>query len=304
MAVAALLLALGAATALAAPGEELEGGPPNSEPVIVPEVETPSTPSVPTPVTAPSNPSSAPVSKPSESAPSSTTTQSTHTTSGSTRSSSGSGSHSSPTTVTHTVRGPSSGGSGRTESSGSSGGGGGGSTETAPVAVTPTGSSSPASVASAPTSNVEKAAADLANAAGGTKANDKKSRQKAVSDLGKALGTALLGKAAAVSHPEKKHAVLFVPLPGKSKLPYLIVILTIAAILGFILMVQFTNPQRVRYWRARLFGLPQASITVSTRTRPESPVRLEPDARPSRLRTAERGPRPRRGPSEARRKAA
>jgi hypothetical protein len=201
------------------------------------------------------------------------------------------------------VRGPSSSGSGRTESSGNSGGGGG-STETAPVAVTPTGSSSPASVASAPTSDVEKAAADLANAAGGGRAIDKKSRQKAVSDLGKALGTALLGKAASVSVPEKKHAVLFVPLPGKSKLPYLIVILTIAAMVGFILMLQFTNPQRVRYWRARLFGLPQASITVSTRTRPESPVRLEPDPRPSRLRTAERGSRPRRGPSEARRKAA
>lgn len=293
LAIASLLLALGAATALAAGGEEAEGGPPTVEPVIVPEVEVPSTPSVPVPVTTPSTPSSSPVAKPTESAPSSTATQTTHTSGGSTHSSGGSGGRSGPTSVTHTVRGPASSGSGQTGGSGSSGSSGSG--ESAPVSVAPTGSAAQTAVGAAPTSGLEKAAADLTKRAGGAQATDKKSRQEAVSRLGKALGTALLGKAAAVSHPEKKHAVLWVPLPGKSKLPYLIIILAIGAVLAFILMVQFTNPQRVRYWRARLFGQPTAAITVSAaRKLPEPAARLAPDARPSRLRTAERASQRRR----------
>jgi hypothetical protein len=275
-------LALGAAAAYAAGEEEGGGGP--IEPVIVEvEAQLPSTPK-PTESTTTTPTTTAPAPKPSEpvvSAPSGGTTHTTAPTH--TVRSGGSSSHA---TVNNSVRGPSSGDPG--PSTGSNGGGGGESTGSSGsnVTSTPTSASTPTSTSTAaPTSTVEKAAADLVHRAGGGAAGgDKKSRQDAVKDLGKALGTAILGNRLAVSHPEKKHAAFFAPLAGKDKLPYVLLILAIALVVALIIAVQFTNPQRLRYWRARFFGIERAAITARPRRRPPSPG----TPRPGRLRTAER----------------
>lgn len=298
------MLALGAATAFAAVGEEGEGGPPTGEPVIVPEVETPVTPPVTLPEVNPAPSSSTPTPKPSETAPSSSGTGTTRTPTTRSPSSSGGSSKPTPTTVNHnSVRSPSASG---TESSGGSttGGSGGGSSGSSPQSVE-TDSSSPTTAPSAPTRNLEKVANDLAASAGQAPAKSKKDRQDAVARLGKALGTALLGKAAAVSHPKQEQGPVWVPLPGKSKLPYMLLILAVLALVALVVWTQFRGPRESRRRKA-MVDHRAGSVSGFTLAPGNYP---SPDPRPRPLRAAEGDPSrggPRRGtPGRApRRKAA
>jgi cobalamin biosynthesis Mg chelatase CobN len=284
-----LLLALAALAnlalvpALAAAASEEEGGPPSGEPVIVPEVETPVPPPVTLPELTPSPPSSAPVSKPSESAPTSSApqpTHSTHTTHTSTGSTHGSGgSTSAPTTAHHASHHSSaSGGSQQTGSSGSA--------ESASPS-SPAGSSAPGANVSTPSSQsspVQRAAAHLAARAGHAPAKSRHGRQQAVQQLGKTLGTALLGTAAAVSQPEKKALPSWVPLPGKSKLPYVLLLFVVLQVVVLVIGWRFFDSGRWRYWKGRLLRRPLVDFAVS-------PPRPLPNARPSRLRATERASR-------------
>ncbi|MDX6626800.1 MAG: hypothetical protein QOE56_1789 [Solirubrobacterales bacterium] len=279
---ALIVLALGAATALAEGGEEGEGGPLPTDPVVVPEVETPVTPPVSLPESSPAPSASAPASKPSEPAPSSAGSGSTPTT----RSGGGSGSSKpAPSTVNHNnVRGPTSSG---TESSGanSTGGSGGGNSGSSPQSVE-AGSSSPTAATAAPTRNLEKVANDLATRAGQAPAKGKKDRQAAVARLGKALGTALLGQSAAVSHPQQDQGPVWVPLPGKSKLPYMLLVLAVLALAALVVWTQFRGPRESRRWKSRVDHRTGSAsgFTLAPGTYPS------PDARPRPLRAAEADP--------------
>lgn len=247
------LLTIGLGTALAEGEEEGGGGP--TDPVIVPETEAPPVNNNPT--TTPSEPSTpvtsspAPTVKAPETAPTSSGGTHTSTPSTGTRGSSG-GSKSTPTQTNNGVG--SSGGSGGGSDRGGSGGssGGGGSTTSAP-----TGSSSPATTTTTTdrsTSNIERAAAQLAQGAGHVTGTDKKSQQKAVGDLGKAVGKALLGNGVSVAKP-KQHGdgvADFVPLPGKSKTLYFLLVLIILAIASFVVWTQFRGPRASRRRKAHI----------------------------------------------------
>ncbi|HUB99592.1 MAG TPA: hypothetical protein VMS11_07195 [Solirubrobacterales bacterium] len=266
------LLTIGLGTALAE-GEEEGGGP--SDPVIVPETEAPP---VTNPTTTPSEPSTpvtsspAPVVKAPESAPTSSGGTRTSTPSTGTRGSSG-GSKSTPTQTNSGVTnsgGSGGGGSDRGGSGGSSGGGGS-------TTSTPTGSSSPATTTTGTTtterstSNIEKAAAQLAQGAGHATGTDKKSRQKAVGDLGEALGKALLSDGVSVAAP-KHHGdgvADFVPLPGKSKTLYFLLVLVILAIASFVVWTQFRGPRASRRRKAHI----DHRVTSAARLTPTERVR-------------------------------
>jgi hypothetical protein len=284
---ALVVLALGAATAFAEGGEESEGGPLPTDPVVVPEVETPVTPPVSVPESNPAPSASAPPSKASEPAPSSSGSGSTRTPTTRSGGSSG-GSKPAPTTVNHnSVRGPASSGSG---SSGAGSTGGSGSSGSSPQSVEP-GAASPAAgtaPASAPTRNLQNVANDLAARAGQAPAKSKKARQDAVARLGKALGTALLGKAAAVSHPKQDQGPVWVPLPGKSKLPYMLVILAVLGLTALVVWTQFRGPRESRRWKARVDHRAGSAsgFTLAPGNYPS------PDARPRPLRAAAGDPNP------------
>lgn len=47
-------------------------------------------------------------------------------------------------------------------------------------------------------------------------------------------------------------APTWVPLPGKSKLPYMLVILAVLAIAALIVWTQFRGPRESRRWKARV----------------------------------------------------
>ncbi|HET7443862.1 MAG TPA: hypothetical protein VFJ57_04310 [Solirubrobacterales bacterium] len=235
------LLSIGLGTALAEGEEEGGGGP--TDPVIVPETEAPP---VNNPTTTPSEPSTPVTSSPTpapESAPASS--GGTHTSSPSTgsRGSSG-GSNGTPTQTNSGVA--NSGGSDRGGSGGSSGGGG--STTSAP-----TGSSSPtpsATTADRSTHGVESTAGAGAprgpHAAGG----DKKSASEAGADPGEAG----LGDGVSVAKP-KHHSdgvADFVPLPGKSKTLYFLLVLVILAIASFLVWTQFRGPRASRRRKAHI----------------------------------------------------
>lgn len=238
------LLTIGLGTALAE-GEEVGGGP--TDPVIVPEIEAPP---VNNPTTTPSEPSTPVTSSPSATvkAPESTPTSSgsTHTSTPSTGSRGSSGGSKSTPTQTNNGVGSSGGGGGGSDRGGSGGSSGGGGSTTS----TPAGSSSPATTTTTDrsTSNVEKAASQLAQGAGHATGTDKKSQQKAVSDLGKAVGKALIGNGVSVAKP-KHHGdgvADFVPLPGKSKTLYFLLVLIILAIASFVVWTQFRGPRASR----------------------------------------------------------
>jgi hypothetical protein len=251
------LLVLGLAPSLAAAAEEAEGPLPPTEPVIVPEVEAPQTPTVTTPETTTSQPAPAPSSSPAQS-PSAAPV--THTTTRSTHSSGGSAP--SPTTVNHSVHSPS-GGSGSNGASHHSGGSG----STSPVIETGT-SSSPTSTAASPTRDVEGALSHLATRAGHGGANDKQGRQKALGDLGSAVGKALIGSQVKVAAPAHKDQIpAFVPLPGKSKTIYFLAILAILAVAALVVWLQFRGPRDSRRWKARIDHRTSARLSPAERAR-------------------------------------
>jgi hypothetical protein len=286
---ALVLLALGAATAFAEGGEESEGRLPPIDPVVVPEVETPVTPPVTLPESNPAPSASAPPSKASEPAPSSSGSGSTRTPT--TRSG---GSKPAPSTVNHnSVRGPASSGSG-SSGGGSTGGSGGGSSESSPQGVE-SGASSPTPAPTAPTRNLENVANDLAARAGQAPAKSRKDRQDAVARLGKVLGTALLGKAAAVSDPKQDQGPVWVPLPGKSKLPYMLLVLAVLALTALVVWTQFRGPRESRRWKARVDH--RAASASGFTLAPGN--YLSPDARPRPLRAAEGDPNPGGPPRDA-----
>jgi hypothetical protein len=271
------LLVFGAGTAMAE--EEGSSGP--IDPIVVPEIEVPQ---VTNPTTTPAEPSSG--SGSSASAPATKAPETVTSTGGSTQhtsspaSSGGSGgSKTAPTQVNHSITG--SGGSGGGNSTSGDGGGGGGSETTSSA---PTGSSP-----SFTTTNPERSLEDSENAttatAAGLGAGKKKPQPQPTSKPDKAPEAGQIGAADAVTQPDK-HAPFWAPLGGKNSLPYKIVIIGIVILGLAILFLQFTNPQRLRYWRARLFGMPEASIPV----RPKKG--LATGARPRRLRTAERSTQP------------
>lgn len=242
------LLTIGLGTAFAEGEEE---GPAPVDPVVVPEAEVPTV----------SNPPTAPSEAPAAPAPSSPAPVT-----GSSGSSGSSGGHtSSPSTGSHGSSGGSkptttqtnngltgSGGSGSSggNGGGSTGGGGGNSTSV------PTGSSSPTSTAGLErsTSDVEKAAAALATHAGQSTGKGKKAQQDAVSHLGEAVGKALLGAQVSVSKPKPHHDVVpaFVPLPGKNKALYFLLILVILAVASFVVWTQFRGPRQSRRRKAHI----------------------------------------------------
>lgn len=242
------LLTLGLGTSFAEPSEE-EGGA--SDPVIVPETETPP---VTNPAPTPAEPSTpvtstpAPSVKPTESSP--TGSSGSRPSSPSTGSRGGSGgSTSAPTQVNHGLTG-SDGGSGGHGGAGSTGGGGGSS------ASAPTGSSAPstATTTERSTSGVEKAATALAERAGQNTGQDKKSRQDAVKNLGEAIGKQLLGDGVSVTKPKHHNDGVadFVPLPGKSKTLYFLLVLLILAIASFVVWTQFRGPRESRRRKAHI----------------------------------------------------
>lgn len=281
------LLTIGLGTALAE--GEVEGP---ADPVIVPETEAPP---VTNPTTTPSEPTSAPVT----SAPSTPTTESAPASSGVTRTSSPStgsrgssgGSKSTPTqTNSGVTNSGGSGGGGGSDRGGSGGSSGGGSTTSAP-----TGSSSPATTTTTTTdrstSPIEKAAAALAQGAGHATGTDKKSQQKAVGDLAEAVGKELLSNGVSVAKP-KHHGdgvADFVPLPGKSKTLYFLMVLIILAIASFVVWTQFRGPRASRRRKAH----------IDHRT--TSAVRLTPT---ERVRARQWSTQQRRRARTARRKAA
>lgn len=248
------LLTIGLGTALAEGEEEGGGGP--SDPVVVPETEAPP---VTNPTTTPSEPTTTPVTssptpavKTPESAPTSSGTTRTSSPSTGTRGSSG-GSKSAPTQTNNGVGDSGgSGDSGRSHSGGSTGSSGGGSTTSAP-----TGSSSPTAPTTTTdrsTNSIESAASALAQRAGHATGTDKKSQQKAVKDLGEAVGKALLGNGVSVAKPKHHNNGVadFVPLPGKSKTLYFLLILVILAIASFVVWAQFRGPRASRRRKAHI----------------------------------------------------
>jgi hypothetical protein len=244
------LLTIGLGTAFAEGEEE---GPAPVDPVVVPEVEVPT---VSNPPTAPSEAPAAPA--PSSPAPVTGSSGSSGSSGGHTSSPStgsrGSSGGSKPTT-TQTNNGlTGSGGSGSSggNGGGSTGSGGGGGNSTS----VPTGSSSPTSTAGLErsTSDVEKAAAALATHAGQSTGKGKKAQQDAVSHLGEAVGKALLGAQVSVSKPKPHHDVVpaFVPLPGKNKALYFLLILVILAVASFVVWTQFRGPRQSRRRKAHI----------------------------------------------------
>lgn len=288
------LLVCGAGTAMAE--EEGSSGP--IDPIVVPEVEVPTTgnqTATPTETTSSNSGSSspAPASKPTETVTSTGTTTTKHT---SAPVSSG-GSKTAPTQANHgiTNSGGSTNSGGNSSPSGGNNGGGE-TTSAAPTGSTPSvTTTSPDRLSEDPESATTTAAGAGFAAAGKAKAHSQPAAQP-----DQAPETGALSDADAVSKPDK-HAPFWAPLGGKNSLPYVLVILAIVVIGLAILFIQFGNPQRVSYWRARLFGLPEASIPVQ-------PKKLRPaakGARPRRLRTAERNTKPSTlSPSAQRRKAA
>ena len=256
------LLTIGLGTAFAEGEEE---GPAPIDPVVVPEVEVPTV----------SNPPTAPAETPTTSAPSSPAPV-TRTESGSSGSSGGR--TSSPSTGTHGSSGGSkpaptqtnhgladSGGSGGNGGGGSTGGSGGGGNSTS----VPAGSGSPTSTTSLEqsTSSVEKAAAALAAHAGQATGKGKKAQQDAVSHLGEAL----LGAQVSVSKPKPHHDAVpaFVPLPGKNKSLYFLLILVILAIASFVVWTQFRGPRQSRRRKAHI----DHRTTTAARLTPAERVR-------------------------------
>lgn len=119
----------------------------------------------------------------------------------------------------------------------------------------PTGSSSPASSSlERSTSSVEKAAEALATRAGQATGKGKKAQQEAVSHLGEAVGKALLGTSVSVSKAKPHHDAVpaFVPLPGKNKTLYFLLILVILAIASLVVWVQFRGPRQSRRRKAHI----------------------------------------------------
>ncbi len=278
------LLTIGLGTAFAEGEEE---GPAPVDPVVVPEAEVPTV----------SNPPTAPAEAPASPAPSSPA-PATRTESGS----SGSGGHaSSPSTGTHGSSGSSkptptqtnhgladSGGSGGNGGGGSTGSSGGGNSRSAPA-----GSSSPTSTPGLErsTNSVEKAAAALAAHAGQATGKGKKAQQDAVSHLGEAVGKALLGTSVSVSKPKPHHDTVpaFVPLPGKNKTLYFLLILVILAIASFVVWAQFRGPRESRRRKAQI----DHRTTTAARLTPVERVRARQwtaeharKARPSRRKAA------------------
>jgi hypothetical protein len=242
------LLTIGLGTAFAEGEEE---GPAPIDPVVVPEAEVPTV----------SNPPTTPVETPPAPAPASaapvtrTESASTGSSGGRTSSPSTGSSGGSKTTTTQTNNGVGDSGGGAGDRSS---GGGGGSTGSRGGNSTsaPTGSSSPASSTGLEqsTSNVEKAAAALAAHAGLATGKGKKAQQEAVGRLGEAVGKALLGAGVSVSKPKPQHDIVpaFVPLPGKNKTLYFLLILVILAIASFVVWVQFRGPRQSRRRKAHI----------------------------------------------------
>lgn len=266
------LLVFGVGSAMAE--EEGSSGP--IDPIVVPETELPP---VTNPTTTPTESSAgsgssapAPVTK----APETTTSTGTST---HTSSPSSGGSKTAPTQVNHSITGSGGSGGGNSASGGGGGGGGGETTSSAPTG------SSPSLTTTSPDGSPETAE-KTTTATGAVAAGKKKAAQpQPASKPDKAPEAGQIGAADAVSQPDK-HAPFWAPLGGKNSLPYKVVIIGIVLLGLAILFLQFTNPQRLRYWRARLFGMPpEASIPVRPK---KSPV----GARPRRLRTAERGTQP------------
>jgi hypothetical protein len=263
------LLTIGLGTAFAE-GEEEGGGP--VDPVIVPEVEVPP---VTNPVTIPSEPASTPVtSSPApvtrtESAPVSSGGSRTSSPSPSTRGSSG-GSKTTPTQTNHGLTDSSGNAGSGGNSGGSTGSSGGGSTTSAP-----TGSTSPSSTTTTErsTDSVEKAAAALAQSAGHASGGDKKAQQNAVKHLGEAVGKALLGNGVSVAKPKPHNDGVadFVPLPGKNKTLYFLLILVVLAIASFVVWTQFRGPRESRRRKAhidhRTTGAPRLTPAERVRAR-------------------------------------
>lgn len=272
-------LLLGVGSALGAE----EGGSTPTDPIVVPETEAPTS----NPTTTPSEPSSgssggssspAPTSTPSGSTTTGTTT--THTSAPA--SSGGSGPKSAPTQVNHGI----SGGSGGSSPSGGSNSGGSGGGETTSAA--PTGSSfSPTTTTEAGGSGggADNAAATTAARATSVAKVKKPQHEQPAAQPDPAPETGSLSDADAVTKPDKQ-APFWAPLGGKDSLPYKLLILMVVVVGLAILILQFTNPQRLRYYRARLFGMPEPSIPVRPRRRPAVA------ARPRPLRTAERAAQP------------
>lgn len=265
--------------ALAAAAAEESEGPPTVEPVIVPEAEVPVTPAATAPETGNSAPAPAPSAKPTES--SATSAPATHTTTHSTPSSGGSGS--APTAVNHSVRGPSSSGP---VSNGNSGSGDGSSASSSPSPSTESAASSPTSSLS-PSNDVGKVASALGTLGGHARAKGKQGRQEALGHLGSAVGKALIGSQVQVAAPPHKDQLpAFVPLPGKSKLLYFVLILAVMAVAALVVWLQFRGPRESRRWKATM------DHRTSARLSPAERARARADSR--RWAAAERTPRPRR----------
>jgi hypothetical protein len=257
--VAGLVLFALSPSLAAAASEEAEGGPPTVEPVIVPEVETPATPPVTVPLPTTATPAPAPSSKPTES--SSAPAPVTHTTTHSTHSS-GSSSPA-PTSVNHSVNGPPSSGSESGGNSGSSSSGSGSSSQ--PVE---TSSSSPTSTESATAGDVGKVVSALGALGGHAAAKDKKGRQEVLGHLGSAVGKALLGSQVTVAAPSHKdQGPMFVPLPGKNKLLYFVLILAVMAVAALVVWLQFRGPRESRRWKATIDHRTSARLSPAERAR-------------------------------------